>query len=165
MKQTELSIVRVDAPIIPNHSLGGFTLRNPIRDYQEHFTTLAVAGEMVYKLPRLFEARYQLAHGAIAVACDVRNGKIFRVSAYEGYQGLLFDKIALGMSVREAIALVPELYYDEAEETILCKGCEGVALDVQEIDPPPELVKDLTLHAINVFAPEIMNRRGQDGVW
>jgi hypothetical protein len=44
--------------------------------------------------------------------------------------------------------------YDEAEEQILCRGYQGLPLDIPEIDPPPATVPDLMISAINVYAEE-----------
>jgi hypothetical protein len=165
MKQLESQLVQLDAPILPNQGLAGFLLRTHVRDLQEMFTNLALAEEITFELSRLFEARYRLGGGSVELAVDVRNGRVFRISAYSGYRGLLFGKITVGMTVREAMALVPSLYYDEAEEVVRCKDCEGVSVDVAQVDPLPHLVADMTIHAINVHAVEIDMLTGQDGHW
>jgi hypothetical protein len=165
MKQLEHLCVQLDAPIVPDRGLGGLWLRTPLGELQDLFLRLALANEIRFELAGLFEARYQLANGAVEVAVDVRNGKVFRLSASTGYQGLLFSRIAVGMTVREALTHQPDLYYDEAEEMLLYKGSDGVSLDVPAIDPSPEEVPEMTIRAINVFASEIGTREGQEGKW
>jgi hypothetical protein len=155
----------VNAPIIPNQGLGGMSLRTKIIDIQDIFLGLGIteAGHFNLKFP--FDARYYLGKGEIVVCVDVRNGKIFMLSACEGYKGVLWEKIFVGMKVKDALALEPRLYYDEAEELILCKDCPGLSIDISEIDPPVELVPELPITAINVYADEIWTSPGQKGRW
>jgi len=158
-------IISLDAPIIPDEGLGGLTVRTRIRDIQDGFTGLSITKEGSFNLVSPFDARYHLQKGEVTVSVDVRNGKVFMLSAGNGYRGLLFGKIFVGMKVEDAINAEPKLYYDEAEEMILCEGCEGLSLDIPEIDPPVELVPEMTFSAINVFAQETRTLKGQQGEW
>jgi hypothetical protein len=158
--------IRLDADIIPNESLGGLTLRSKIADLQQ----LIYPGgwppvEHSYELVRPFEARYYLADGAVTLAVDVRNGRIFKLSAGQGYTGTLFGRIKVGMRVSEAMSVEPRLYYDETEESILCKGIKGLTIDIPEIDPPAALVGNLNISAISVYADETNTWEGQWGHW
>ena len=87
------------------------------------------------------------------------------LSACNGYRGSLFGKIFVGMKVKDALEAEPRLYYDEAEEMILCMGCEGLSLDISEIDPPIDIVSEMTISAINVYAVETRTLQGQGGEW
>jgi hypothetical protein len=153
------------APIIPNEGLGGIPLRAAIIDIQNIFSGLGVLTAGHFNLHSPFDARYYLGKGEIVVCVDVRNGKIFMLSACEGYKAGLWGKIFIGMKVSDALKLEPQLFYDEAEEVILCKDCPGLSIDISEIDPPVELVPELTITAINVYADEIWTSPGQKGRW
>ena len=96
---------------------------------------------------------------------DVRNGKVFRITASQGYRGTLFGAITIGMKVSEAATSEPLLFYDEAEELIRCKGIEGLSIDIPAIDPALELVPDMVISAISVYASEAMTLQGQSGDW
>lgn len=152
---------QIDAPINPNEGLGGFRLRTPIGDLQDSI----MWGKVSYELLSFFEARYTFDDGEIAVGVDIRNGKIFKIMAYQGYRGKLFGKIRVGMLIKEAMELEPRLYYDEAEEVIFCRDVPGLVIDVPEIDPPPELVPGMAIKAIVVNAPEAFTSAGQRGNW
>lgn len=157
--------LRLDAEIIPNHGLGNLTLRAHISELEELLVGLGVFEEGSYSLVSPFEARYRLGRGEIEVAVDVRNGKIFKLIAYEGYRGKLFGKITAGMLVGDAMTLEPKLYYDEVEEAVLCRGVPGLTIDVPEIDPPAELVPGMRIKAIAVYAEEINTLQGNWGRW
>ena len=151
--------LQVNAPILPNEGLGGLKLRIPVTEIQDRLLAAFIASlpkNDWHALAGLFEARYRL--GPVEIAIDVRNGKIFRLSAYEGYRGRLFGKISVGMKVSDAIALDPRLYYDEAEELLLVRGCVGVSLDVPEVDPDPAAVPAYPIVAISVYAEEVSLR-------
>lgn len=116
-----------------------------------------------YEFVSLYEARYDL--GPVAIGADVRNGKVFKLIAQEGYAGKLFGTIEVGMNVGEAMSLEPRLFYDEVEEGLYVRGCAGVTLDVPEIDPPPEEVPSYPISAISVYAKEAVSPEGQRGNW
>jgi hypothetical protein len=155
----------LDAHITPNEGLGGLRLRTKLIEIQDLVTPQMYTDPATYQLVSPFEARYTMANGAIEVAVDVRNGKIFKLIAREGYWGKLFGTIAVGMLAADAMQIEPGLKYDEAEETIICEGVPGLAIDVPAKDPPAELVPTMTISAINVFAVEILTANGQRGHW
>jgi len=157
--------VQIEAPIIPNEGLGGLKLRTKVADIQDLLTGLGLYQCGSFELVAPFEARYRLGDGEIEVGVDVRNGKIFKIIARAGYQGLLLGNVAVGMSMGEAMKQESCLHYDEAEETVLLTGCPGVALDVSEIDPLPERVPTLPISAISVYAAEAFRGMGQRGDW
>ncbi|MEK6300445.1 MAG: hypothetical protein AABO41_06955 [Acidobacteriota bacterium] len=157
--------IELDAAIVPNSGLGGLSLRERLIEIQYLFEGLGHTQEGAFELAAPFDLRYQLGKGEVVVAVDVRNGKVFLLSASLGYRGYLFEHIFVGMKVKDAMVLEPRLYYDEAEELILCRGVPGLSLDVAEIDPPPESVPAMTISAINVFAQETQMLAGQRGEW
>lgn len=159
------TVVSLAAPILPNEGLGGLKVRAKIADLQNLFLGLGLYKKGAYSLVAPFEARYRLGDGEIEVGVDVRNGKVFKLIAGPGYQGLLCGKIGVGMAVWEAMRREPSLRYDEAEEALVYEGCPGVLLDVPEIDPLPEAVPALMISGISVYAPEAFSPAGQKGNW
>lgn len=157
--------LELDAPITPGKGLGGLVLGTKISDMQHLLHGLGITRPGNFKLVAPFDARYFLASGEIVIAVDVRNGKIFMLSACNGYTGTLFEKITVGMKVKDAMCLVPDLYYDEVEEMIMCKGLSGVSIDISASDPSPDLVPNLFISAINVYVEETRTLQGQNGNW
>ncbi len=158
-----------DSPIVPDQGLGGLKLRSLLVDIQglleaQYIQQLPDLPDRAwYRLEKPFEAIYRV--GPVEIAVDVRNGKVFRLSAFAGYRGKLFGKIRVGMLVRDALAQDQRLYYDEAEELLLFRGVEGVSLDVPEVDPDPAEVSRFPISAISVFAREITTPEGLMGRW
>jgi hypothetical protein len=146
--------------------LGGLRVRVPFADVQplllDHY--IEVFGSLDWlEMTHFAEATYRL--GPISVAVDVRNGKIFKLTALSGYRGRLFGKLAVDMPVARAMELEPRLYYDEAEELLRIKGCDGVSLDVPADDPDPRDVPAHRISAISVVAPEAFTVEGMEGRW
>jgi hypothetical protein len=112
-----------------------------------------------------YEARYALDGGIVQIAIDVRNGKVFKLIAGDGYKGKLFGRIAVGMPVAEALAADDRMYYDEAAELLLIRGVDGVALEVPLDDPTSEEAVVSHISAISVFVPEIETLAGIEGRW
>jgi hypothetical protein len=152
------------APIVPNESLGGLRLRTYLLEIAELVRGLGVTTPGRYELASPFEARYLFGDGSVQVAVDVRNGRIFKLIASEAYRGT-FGAVRVGMPLRDAIIEDPRLYYDEAEECVLCRGVEGITIDVPVVDPDPCQVPELPISAICVFAAEILTQQGQRGRW
>ncbi len=151
------------ADILPGHSLGGVMVRTPVIELQDMIMDQVRASPDAYSLEGVFEARYRLADGAIEIAADVRNGKVFKICANAGYQGTLLGTLRVGMTVRDAMLAEPRLYYSEPEEMLLIEGIDGVSLDVQEIDPIPDEVPSMPIWSICVHIPELLSRSAQAG--
>lgn len=151
-------------PIVPNHSLGGLRLRTHLSDIDELIRGLGATSQGSYEMASPFEARYSFGNGSVQAAIDVRNGRIFKLIASKSYQGR-FGAIYLGIPVRDAMLADPRLYYSEAEECILCRGVNGITLNVPVIDPDPSQVPALRISDITVYAVEIETMEGQDGHW
>ncbi len=132
----DITDLQLGAEIVPNQGLGGLSLGLNIGELEDLLFGLGTWKEGSFKLASPFEARYRLGRGEIEVAVDVRNGKVFKLTVYAGYQGKLFNEIIVGMTVRQAMQVEPRLFYDEAEESIFCEGVSGLSLDVPEVDPP-----------------------------
>ena len=50
--------------------------------------------------------------------------KAFKITASKGYNGLLFDKIHIGMHIDEVLQIEPSFEYDDLEEVYVSpKGC------------------------------------------
>lgn len=159
--------LKINEPIRPGQGLGGLRLRTEIGDYQDLILEKVSDETCTCELIRPFEARYAFEQGVIQVAVDVRNSKIFKLIAGHGYEGLLFGKIKVGMTVAEAMSLDSDLYYDEVEEAVLHRRPEGrgVVIDVPEIDPPPHMVPGLRISHISIHIEELTEPQAQRGSW
>jgi hypothetical protein len=161
-----MTTIRPDDYIVPNEGLGGLKLRMPLKELEHllwEFDVKRGEARDWYYLDTLYEARYDI--GPVTIGIDVRNGKVFKLIAQEGYAGKLFGAIEVGMNVGEAMSLEPRLCYDDVEEGLYVRGCAGVTLDVPELDPPPEEVPSYPISAISVYAEEAVSPEGQRGNW
>lgn len=158
-----------DAPIVPDCSLGGLRLRTSISEIQdtimELYSKYLVSNKKTFSLPTPFEARYEFGEGEVIAWTDIRNGKIFKLTACSGYSGTLFGTIHVGMKIKDAMIIEPNLYYDDILEVVACKGCPGLAIDLPEADPPSVLVPQMEIKAINVYAAEALTPTGNKGIW
>ena len=157
--------IGIGAAIVPALGLGGLMVGTPIRQISEWLRGEALRGEALYRLAGVFEARYRISSGIIELAVDVRNGKVARLTAFEGYQGALFGLIRPGMLVGEAMRLDPRLQYDEGEGLLLCAGHPGVSLDLADDDPELAGVPNLRIVAVSVTLANIDSPAVQRGDW
>jgi hypothetical protein len=100
----------------------------------------------------------------VEIAADPRNGRVFRLSALPGYEGLLLGGIRVGMSVQDAIRIAP-FELNEMEGVLELTSAPGVVLEVDDPDPDPRLLARLPVARISVFAVEIESLAGQSGEW
>lgn len=158
--------------IIPDMSLGGVRLRLNIDEIENNLRLMSVEdynSERLNLSPPVIDPNctsdYFVEDLPIRISVDNRNKKIFRITAYEGYKGKLFGEIFVGMIVENAFKAYPDLYYNEAEEVILCKGVNGISIALPIEDPLPNELPPLQIYAISVFASETYSRKGIDGTW
>lgn len=161
-----------EADIIPDNSLGGIKLRLNINDIENKLKPISTEeynSEIVNLSPPIinpnFTSDYFIDDLPIRISIDNRNNKIFRVTAYEGYKGKLFGEIFVGMIVENALIAYPDLYYNEGEEVILCKGKDGLSIALPIDDPLPNELPPLHIYAISVFASETYSLKGFEGNW
>ena len=91
---------------------------------------------------------------SVEIAVDVRDGIVFALSALEGYEGRLFDKIRVGMTFADARAHDPRLQYDHLLDQCRVEGLEGLELFLDDSDPEPEYLDETRITEICVFLPE-----------
>ena len=103
-------------------------------------------GDLVTQRPGLPES--------VEIAVDVRDGIVFALSALEGYQGRLFDKVHVGMSFAEARAEEPRLHYDSLRSETKVEGLEGLEVFLDDNDPEPDYLDETTIKEICVFLPD-----------
>lgn len=142
--------IDINQDILPSFGLGGLLIGMHVEDIQHLFEwDLKVRGGGNFLLQNL-TVRYFLAKRTIGVDVDVRNGIIFRISALEGYKGLLMDKVSVEMNTGKAISLMPSLKYYEAENILTSKAVSGFCIELAD-DYSPEEVERFPIHAISVF--------------
>jgi hypothetical protein len=112
-----------------------------------------VRNEPVPDLGELTTQRPELPP-AVGIGVDVRDGIVFTLSALEGYEGGLFDKIRVGMTFAEARAQEPRLHYDHHRDEARVEGVEGLELVLDDADPEPEYLDETTIEEICVYLPE-----------
>ncbi|MBN8585920.1 MAG: hypothetical protein J0M37_12590 [Ignavibacteria bacterium] len=159
-------IININAPIIPNESLGGIKLRENKNSLIGQLKQNKISYEVSYenednKRVSLFSILEEI----IIVSVDNKNSKIFRVTANAGYIACLFDKIKIGYTLQDVINTGEGFYYDEREDTILSSKHHGVSLD---LDVPDYLATDVInpkIGSISVFAEDSMSLEGQRGKW
>lgn len=159
---TDLSIY---ADIVPDRGLGNLALRTHISKLYDLISGLGQWKEGSCNLISPYEAIFRPGKGEIEISVDIRNGKVFKLTASDGYKGKLFGQIGVGMNIGQLISSFPDFYYYEAEEYIACKGVSGIALSISETDPPLEKLPYLSVSAISVYVREMDTIQGQKGEW
>ena len=153
------------AETVPNRGLGGLDLRLALYDVQDELSSLGTGRAGSYELVAPFEAWYKIADACVEIAVDVRNGKIFKLIARGGYDGLLLGAIRVGSRFSDALEVDGSLYYDEVDEIALSGAYPGLSMDLSAPLDSPSDAALVTILAIAVFAAEIESMAGQRGTW
>ena len=143
-------MIDMDFSIEPWIGLGGFKLYTHI----SQLVDVLVDEKSKPKLLGRFLLRYEIEHKFI-LWFNVINGKLFKVTACDGYTGVLDSGIRIGMNIEEALKLDDELVFDEFEEVY--ESAKGVYL---ETDPLTNQIK-----WISVFIKEINSESFENGAW
>lgn len=158
----------IESPIVPSEGLGGLLLGSSLLDsnLQDMIYDYTIIKGGTFSMRSPFVAHYLLVDSLIGIRVDVRNGKIFQLTAYKGYKGKLLNLISPDMPVFEIKELVPSLYYDEFNEQFAFRDFPGVSFDLPE-EPfsnfQPTL--DMKITAINIFDTRIDTPQGMQGFW
>lgn len=140
-------MIDINASIIPSKSLGGITLGKNIVDYQYFFDKYTVK----YVQDAIFSVRYKLPDYHISISVDVRNGNIYKITAYNGYQGGMH-----GIFIGDAITKIPASFtYDDCDEGYISKKTEGIIIHTDIDDPLPEELIGAKIGEIAVFLPSV----------
>lgn len=122
------------AEIIPNRSLGGIILRTPLKILLNDIErTYLLPKEFDYEIPNPGLVVYTFNNG-ITIDADIRAGKVRQIGSGINYDNDYYG-VRVGMKVSDAMNVLPELYYDEAESVIYCKGVEGIEFYLPYEDP------------------------------
>lgn len=136
--------------------MGGVHLGAHIRDICDPIFETANPPLESFELLMPYQAWYKLAGIRVGVLIDVRTGLVFKLSAYEGYAGKLFDRIEVGMLARDALNADSRLYYDHGNNLILCDGVAGVELEVPDDDPDPDQVPAMRIVGISIWRADLL---------
>jgi hypothetical protein len=153
----------LDAPIIPGVSLGGYNVGTRLLDIRQDVSRLGQGEEGEISMVGPFQARYALGKGEVKFDVDVRVGKIYQVIAGRGYLGTYEGKLRVGMPIREAIKVVPELEIDYFLPGFTLKSAPGILIEVNDPDPELSFAIDMDVHAISVAFPD--EAKLQRGEW
>jgi hypothetical protein len=167
-----LNDIDITAPITPGKSLGGLELRTPLLEMQQLIDGFGEYRLETFKLASPYEARYRFGSGEVTVCVDVRNGKVFKLIAGEGYIGKLYNTVSVGMTAGDAFAALPRLYFHAGEDIILLSQVDqghtplpGIAFNVAEDGPSLDLLPSLPIVAISVNIEELSMEAVQRALW
>ena len=108
----------LNAPIIPNQSAGGFQIGKHISQYaadiQQFFYKSSEGTDISARLYSKFRIQYRWEEN-ILLDFDIITGQLLLIGVLSNYKGQLLGKISLGMTIKEALIIEPNLYYDDFE--------------------------------------------------
>lgn len=140
------------APIEPGMGMAGVRLRSHISEFYDVINRLSVRGNgspsamgEAY-LVWAYHIAYNISIG-ITMVFNVMNGRLYRISADERYEGSLFGGIRPGMLWADALRLEPRMRFDDDEELWRIEGVQGVSIDTDGWDT--------RIEAISVFIAEL----------
>lgn len=107
--------IDINAPIIPNYSIGNIRLGENIDEY------LNSIDEANYKLIDKFDdgQEYQLNGVPILIFVDDNSRAIFKLSAINGYMGKYNDVIHIGIKARDVLSKNLGFIYDDFYEGLV----------------------------------------------
>lgn len=138
------------APIIPYVGMAGLLLYSK----EEEVNKIASLDKAEKKILNDMWIRYDIDN-AVELFFHKTNGKLFRITTLESYKGTLFEKIKVGMAVKDLIEYDPSFCYNEFEEVY--ESDKGIFI---ETDPQTNTVK-----WISVYIRELDDKNFDNGQW
>lgn len=113
-----------DMPIIPFKEMGGIKLYSTILDLKIQIDKIDAERkkgdpyylikksdvDVTYDFKTVYETQY------LYLFYNLLNGKLYKITTKKGYKGTWLDKIYIGMPIKEALAQMPLVKYDDMEE-------------------------------------------------
>ncbi len=159
-------MLSISAPIFPNESLGGIKLRDTISTLVEDLKSNGILYQVSYEKDNDTRVSlYSIFEGAIMIAVDNNNSKIFRITAKTPYEGRLLNKIKIGDTLHDVFKAEEGFYYNEREDAVLNRVLPGVSLDLEVSDHLITAIDNPKIECISAFAEESMTIQGQKGNW
>lgn len=152
--------IDLGAAIIPAHSLGHISIGKHIGLYDNLLSDLNWACEWSkYQLVTPWEAQYSF-DDAVHFNVDIRYGVIAKISAGNGYHGLLWNSVSVNSSLLDALKDRDDYYIQE--DTVYFRKTPGVSLTSNIEDLDIQQIAFASISYINVFSEYELQR---SGVW
>lgn len=144
-------IININAPILLGKGLGELKLLTHIKEYKELVSSFSWLDQKTLEdcsvsLYSPFHIGYEMKNTLIMIF-DVITGRLQRICAIKNYEGTLFEKLKLGMSLEEAKKLQPKLVFDDFEELYYIDGIEGVTIEADEYN---KYIKVITVYTLQI---------------
>jgi len=139
-------VLDIKAPIIPWVGLGSIKL-------YESINNLRWLVDQDYVKASIFSrylVRYELPD-KIYLFFNILNGKLFKLTALKGYEGVLLDRIKIGMTSEELLRIDPSFVYEDFEEVYVSE--KGVFI---ETDAGTEEIMWISVFIKELETPEFM---------
>jgi hypothetical protein len=149
-----IKIIDLNAPIIPHEGLGGIKLYSHINDVYKEFINKQDVKFLDYGKCSKIEIGFQ---NYISLGFCKANGKLYAISARKDYKGLLWDRVYVGMPLKELLAIEPSFKFDEDWE----EGYISKKYDLHVEDD----VETGKIIAISIRIKECKNKDFWEGNW
>lgn len=143
-------MIDLKAPIIPWVELGGIRLYSHLNELRSLLEEQKAKPHLLGK----FLIRYEI-EDKIDLWFNIINGKLFKITALNTYEGKLESEICIGMKIEDVLKIDPSYIYDDFEEVYISP--KGIYI---ETDPLSNKVK-----WISVFVKEIDDSSFEEGRW
>ena len=143
-------MIDLNAPIIPWIGLGNIKLYSTIESLRDVLELESVKRFEYYK----DLVRYEI-QGEVYLFFNMRNGKLFKITALENYRGALFEKIKMGMNLKDVLEIEPSFRYDDFEE-VYCSD-KGIYIETD--------AENNTVCWLSVYVKELDQEDFEDANW
>jgi hypothetical protein len=152
--------LNLNAPIVPNKSMGGFDLQQHISHYVQDIKAFSnrdkdTLQDMSSVLIGQFAINYTFEN-QIILRFDIITGKLSLISALKGYKGKLFGNIGIGSTISEALKIESRLYYDEIDEGYYIEGVDGIGIFLDNSYADHNMMPDNKIIEISIFVKEML---------
>ncbi|SHJ81824.1 hypothetical protein SAMN02745248_01022 [Hathewaya proteolytica DSM 3090] len=143
-------MIDINEPIIPYQGIGGIKLYSTIRELKPLLEDRKVKAQILNNL----WIRYEIAD-SLYLFFNLVNGKLFKITTLNGYKGLLWGKIGVGMKAQDFMKIEPSFNYDDFEEVY--ESSKGVFIETDAVED--------TAIWISVYVKEMDEPNFNEGNW
>ncbi len=143
-----MKIIDINAPIVPGVSIAGITIGMNFNHIKKFIDSNSEDTSFFGVIS------YSLLNGVIAVAIHKGSNKIFRVSAFNGYKGLLLNEYKIGMPI-DSLLTSADWRFDEEQGGINSLIIPGVIACIELEDPEMNELYGKSIFEISVFSLDL----------
>ncbi len=140
--------------IFPNLQIGGLKIGDSLDEHLDFLKSFAYE-EGKTQMQGPFHVEYIYENFA-SIVFNIINSKLAKVGVYNDFKGTIFDEVRIGMPIKYIIKILPDMYYNDNEESYFIPNFKGISLSFENHYLMPTDNPENKLEEISIFNIDLL---------